>query len=123
MLTLDFLKIEMSVVNHIGEVDLIVLLQNRLIMVIHLFCNIKKQQGARIVRFFTKNLKPGFIITSGFVLLYEIHHEKNKFNYVLIFSGLNNLFINLIKISWFENKTFRFKAFFQMIHKRATVII
>ena len=42
ILTLDLMEIEVGVVDHIGKVDLVIPFQNRLVIVVHLLCNVQK---------------------------------------------------------------------------------
>ena len=101
----------MGIIDHIGKVNLIALLQHRLVVVVDLLGNIKKEQGARIICLFPQNFKTTLIISGCFILLNKIHHKQDELDDVFILACFHYFFIYFIQIARLEHKPFRFKAF------------
>ena len=106
VLPFNFLQVEMCIIDHVRKVNLISLLQNRLIVMIYLFRDLEKQKRSRIICFLPKNRKRAFIIAGSLILFDEVHHEKDELVDVLVFSALNNLLINFFQIARMKNKAF-----------------
>ena len=123
MLLLNFLQIEVGIIDHICKVDLIALFQCCLIVMIHFLCNFQEKQCSWVVRLLAKEIKSLFVITGGLILLDKVHHKLNQFEDVFILAGIDDLLINFVQISGLQNKAFFFKDLTQMYQQRATVIV
>ena len=66
----------MRIVNHICEVNLITLLQNILIVMIHFFRNIKEQQCSGIIRLLSEDLKSRLVVSGSLILFNKVHHKQ-----------------------------------------------
>ena len=89
----------MRIVDHIRKVNLITLLQNILIVMIHFFRNIKEQQCSGIIRLLSEDLKSRLVVSGSLILFNKVHHKQYELNDVFILTGFDNLFIYFFKVT------------------------